>query len=124
MLCLIAGAVTVALATSGFTLSWTHSVERTEIHEDYQLADGRLVLMAARIKGSGAGFDPPVGAELAEGWWRYEPRRTLDGLTLARSDSVTEWQLCVDNRCRALTEYLPEIGGSTAVRLAACPAAP
>jgi hypothetical protein len=121
MLCLTAGAVAVALATQGFTLAWIHSVEKTEIQEDYRLSDDRLILTEARIKGSGAGFDPPAGAVLDGGWWRYWPNREAKTVTLARSNAPGEWQICLDGLCHALAHYLPQNGsGASPVEITAC----
>ena len=119
-LCLTAGAVAVALSAQSFTLTWIHSVERTEIQEDYRVTDGRLMLTAARIKGSGAGFDPPPGARLADGWWQYEPRRMLDALTLARSAAPGDWRICLEGLCRSLEYYLPDDGSGMPARITAC----
>lgn len=121
MLCLTAGAMAVALSAQSFTLSWKHSVEHTEIQEDFRLAENRLMLIEARIKGSGAGFDPPAGARLANGWWEYEPRLELDALTLARRAAPGDWQICLEGLCRSLEYYLPDDGSGTPVQITACP---
>lgn len=108
MICLAAGGMMVALALDAFTLAWTHSVQKSEIQEDYVVRDGVLVLVQARIKGSAAGFDPPPGAELAEGWWRYRPDLPpLRVLRLARSEMLDDWRLCAAGRCRPIGEHLP-----------------
>jgi len=39
-LCLVAGALTVAVPTSRFTLAWQHSVEKVLWEEDYLIAGG------------------------------------------------------------------------------------
>lgn len=119
-LCLTAGALSVTLAFQSFTLAWTHSVEHTDIQEDYRLSDGRLLLTEARIKGSGAGFDPPNGARLEDGWWHYEPHVTLETLTLARADAPGDWQICAQGQCRSLEYYLPHADDSAPVQIAAC----
>jgi hypothetical protein len=120
MLCLTAGAVAVTLATQSFTLAWIHSVEKTEIREDYRLSGDHLVLTEARIKGSGAGFDPPPGAVLDGGWWLYRPNREMKALTLARSNAPGEWQICFDGLCHALAHYLPNSNDETPVEVTAC----
>jgi hypothetical protein len=71
--CFIAGAVTKALQVTAFTLVWTHSVEKTAWQEDWRVSQGGLTLFEARIKGSGAGVDPPPDARLVDGWWRWNP---------------------------------------------------
>ena len=124
MVCLTAGAVAAALAVQSFTLTWIHSVEKTEIQEDYTTAQDRLRLTEARIKTSGAGFDPPPGATLAGGWWRWQPGTLLDGVTLARAAAPGDWRICVNNGCRSVNGYLPDSEHDAAVRITACPAKP
>lgn len=119
-LCLVAGEVVARLAVAGFTLAWTHSVERVRWEEDWRIADGRLIPVAARIKGSGAGMEPPEDAVLRDGYWTYRPRLApLEQLDLARSDAVADWQLCLDGACRSLGSYLP--GAASTVTLRVCP---
>lgn len=118
-LCLVAGEVVARLAVASFTLAWTHSVERVRWEEDWRIADGLLVPVAARIKGSGAGMEPPEDAVLRDGYWIYRPRLApLAHLDLARSDSVADWQLCLDGACRSLGSYLP--GPASTVTLRGC----
>lgn len=108
-LCVVAGARTVALAATAFTLSWTHSVEKTEWREDWRLTPAGLELVAARVKGSGAGIDPPEGAVLEDGWWVYAPAvAPLPRLVLAASGAtVSGWSLCAQDACM-------DIGGEEA----------
>jgi hypothetical protein len=63
-LCRAAGSKITALAFSAFTLSWTHSVERIRWEEDWQLTSRGLELVEARVKGSGAGMEPPPEAKV------------------------------------------------------------
>ena len=123
MICLSAGAMVATLAVQGFTLSWVHSVQKSEIQEDYRLEAGGLMLSEARIKGSGAGFDPPPGSQLREGWWRWRPDSQHHELILARSSAPGEWRICLDQSCHPLSHYLPE-SGDMAVQIAACHATP
>jgi hypothetical protein len=103
-LCIIAAGRTAMMAVTAFTLSWTHSVERTAWEEDWRVTAGGLVLEQARVKGSGAGMEPPAGAVLEDGWWRYEPQLPpLPRLHLAASgDTGGGWTLCADGRCTVL----------------------
>jgi hypothetical protein len=58
-LCLISAGVTKALAVAGFTLVWTHSIEKVDWQEDWTVTPAGLELVQARVKGSGwstAGF--------------------------------------------------------------------
>ncbi len=103
MLCLAAGALVTMLATNSFTLAWTHSIEKIRWEEDWRIAGGRLVLDEARIRGSGAGMEPPAGAVLENGVWRYCPATApLARLRLANSAFTADYELCFDDRCRPL----------------------
>jgi hypothetical protein len=107
-LCLAAGALSTSLPTGQFTLRWQHSIEKVDWAEDYEIAGDWLHLSQARIRGSGAGMEPPDGAVLVDGIYRYrlaDPWRRE--LVLARSPYVRDYELCVDGRCRPLTDWLP-----------------
>lgn len=116
-LCL-AGAETLRLAVTAFTLAWTHSVEHVRWEEDWRLTPAGLELVAARVRGSGAGMEPPAGAALVDGWWVYAPRVPPQReLVLAASGATGEgWTLCAAGRCL-------ELGArpGPAVRLTPCP---
>ena len=117
----IGGAATAFLAASTFTLSWTHSVEKTRWHEVWRVAPAGLELVEARIRGSGAGMEPPPGARLEDGWWVYRPTvAPVPALVLAASGATgSGWRLCADGECR-------EIGGGAGapVRIAPCRSPP
>jgi hypothetical protein len=121
MFCLTAGAIATTLAAQSFTLSWTHSVQKTEIQEEYSTAGDKLLLTEARIQSSGAGFDPPPSAQLSGGWWRWRPATQHEKLTLARAAAPGDWRICVDGVCRPLSEYIAA-PGETAIEITACPA--
>ena len=57
--CFVAGAIVKTLQVSAFTLVWTHSVQKTDWQEDWRASPDGLLLTEARVKGSGAGIDPP-----------------------------------------------------------------
>lgn len=103
-LCIIAGGKAVTLAAAAFTLSWTHSVERTEWREAWLVTPAGLELTQARVKGSGAGVDPPADARLENGWWVYAPAvPPVPRLVLAASGATASgWRLCVENDCMML----------------------
>jgi hypothetical protein len=116
-LCLVAGALTVAVPTSRFTLSWQHSVEKVLWEEDYLIAGGWLLATGARIRGSGAGMEPPAGSVLHDGAWHFRPRdRWLRELQLARSEFTPDYQLCFAGRCRPLAHWLSVQDGPTTLR--------
>jgi hypothetical protein len=119
--CLAAGALATVLATDAFTLSWVHSVEKVEWQEDYRVVDGALVLQEARIKGSGAGMEPPDGAVLREGWWTYRPAMAqIEILRLTRSEFAADYRLCWADACRSLGEILPGLADSAVIELNPC----
>ncbi|PBB91061.1 hypothetical protein CK215_17845 [Mesorhizobium sp. WSM3864] len=116
-LCILAAGKTVTLAVAAFTLSWTHSVERTRWQEDWKVTPAGLRVVEARVKGSGAGMEPPDGSVLRDGWWVYAPRvRSQPRLVLAASGATGEgWTLCTVTSCL-------ELGGTAgdSVVLEAC----
>ena len=120
-LCLTAGALSAVLAINSFTLAWMHSIERVRWEEDWRIAGEQLQLVAARIKGSGAGMEPPDDALLQGGVWHYQPRvAPMDHLMLAHSPYTAGYELCTDGGCRMLAEYLQGIEDSATIMLAAC----
>ena len=103
MTCLAVGTLALQLATGGFTLHWTHSVERIAWEEDWQVTPRGLSLVQSRIKGSGAGMEPGPDAVLRDGWWVSPGHMTVPSLELAASGATGEgWSLCADGTCRTL----------------------
>ena len=114
--CLLAGGVALAVS-GGFTLGWTHSVERTEWLEAWHVANGRLHLDEARIRGSGAGMEPGEGAIRRDGWWVWQPGLSVPELALAAPGATGGgWRLCTDAGCRELGA-----GESAPILLRPCP---
>jgi hypothetical protein len=108
-----------------FTLAWTHSIERTRWEEDYAVvvdpgtAQGVLLrAVAARIRGSGAGMEPPPDAVLRDGWYHYVPAELEPALLrLSRSGFVPDYELCVGSAaCQPLAVWLASDGGATELR--------
>ncbi|WP_082755088.1 DUF1850 domain-containing protein [Variovorax sp. PAMC 28711] len=117
--CLAAGALHVAIPADHFTLRWQHSIEKVEWDEDYVVAGNWLMLSGARIRGSGAGMEPPPDAWLDHGVWHYtlaDPWRKE--LVLARSDYSRDYALCFDGRCSSMGQWIPTSAGTTV--LSAC----
>jgi hypothetical protein len=100
-ICVTAAGKTVVLAASAFTLSWSHSVEKTRWEEDWRLTPAGLELVEARVKGSGAGMEPPDGAVLEDGWWMFRPDLPPQpSLLLAASGATgSGWSLCAEGDC-------------------------
>lgn len=115
-----------------FTLAWTHSIEKVRWEEDYTVlapdkAGGKPVLVAgkARIRGSAAGMEPPPDAVLVDGWYEYQPPRTLpEQLRLTRSPYTADYDWCTDGYCRPLSAIMPTDGGITLLYPCKEPTAP
>lgn len=105
-ICLLIGAKQIAYAASAFTLTWTHSVEKTGWEEDWQVTPGGLEIVEARIAGTGAGMEPPADAVFDGKVWHYRPNLPpQDEVVLARSGATDGgWRICFDGSCLALPE--------------------
>jgi len=114
--------IRATLPVDAFTLAWTHSIEKIRWEEDWRVEPGGLRLAAARVRGSGAGMEPPDGAVLRDGVWHWHPDLAPQRrLTLAVSPFTSDYELCTGAGCRALTE-LAGIGLEPAtIDLIACP---
>ncbi len=99
------GAVT-PLPASTITLWWVHSVEKIRWEEHWTATDQGLVAGLARIRGSGAGMEPPADARLVEGWYVYQPPTTpRPSLVLPDSDFAAPAMLCADQQCAPLAKW-------------------
>jgi hypothetical protein len=102
-ICLMVGAALLALPTPDFTLRWTHSVEKIDWVENWQITDQSLTLTHVAIKGSGAGMEPADDAKLENGWWVWSPNTTVPKLTLAASGATgSGWHFCTARHCQDL----------------------
>lgn len=122
-LCVWAGAALLAtLPISDFTLAWTHSIEKIRWEEDWRISPAGLEIVEARIRGTGAGMEPPAGAELRDGIWHYHPAIGVqEFIELARSSEVPDYEFCVSGKCRTLSQAIPGLGIATSAKLIACP---
>jgi hypothetical protein len=108
MLCLAAGSKTVPLMVSMLTLAWTHSVEKIPWEEDWRLTPAGLELVEARIRGSGAGMDPPAEARFVDESWRWKPSvPPLPEVVMRRSGATADWRICIKGQCRPMDAYVP-----------------
>jgi hypothetical protein len=117
----VAGALAGRVETAAFTLAWTHSVEKVRWEEDWRVTARGLEIVEARVRGTGAGMEPPAGAVLRDGSWHYRPARPpLPELVLADAGVVPDHDLCVAGRCRPLHAWLRPVPAGLPVRLAPC----
>lgn len=121
-LCLMAGTLQVAVPAQQFTLRWQHTIEKIDWEEDYSIAGEWFYLSSARVRGSGAGMEPPPGSYYAKGVWHYRPppdMRWTRQLLLARSEFGRDYELCLDGGCHPLSRWVPLSSGNTV--LLPCP---
>ncbi|MDE2378658.1 MAG: DUF1850 domain-containing protein [Bradyrhizobium sp.] len=120
-LCLASAGSLKALSLAAFTLVWTHSIEKIDWQEDWRVTAGGLQLVQARVKGSGAGMEPPPEARLVDGWFQWRPHRPpMPEVVLGNSGAAGEWRLCHDGSCRTLSEILGHPVGANVTRMTAC----
>jgi hypothetical protein len=108
MLCLVAGTAVAPLMAGAITLAWAHSDEKILWEEDWRLGSQGLELVEARVRGSGAGMEPPPEARLIAGSWAWRPALgPLVAVTLRRSGATTDYRVCISGQCRAMADYVP-----------------
>ncbi len=120
-LCLAAGALATSLMTGSLTLSWQHSIEKILWEEDWHLASQMLVIQEARVRGSGAGMEPPAGAQFRDGAWHYVPTLPpLPAVRLTHSPYVAPYTICVKQDCRPIGDWLKGLPAHAVVELIPC----
>ena len=120
-ICLASAGVVKTLAVAAFTLVWTHSIEKIDWQEDWRITTQGLELTQARVKGSGAGMEPPPEARLVDGWFQWKPARPpMPEVVLGNSGAAGEWRLCHDGSCRTLSEILGRPVGANVTIMKAC----
>jgi hypothetical protein len=120
-LCLASTGIVKTLSIAAFTLVWTHSVEKTDWQEDWRITPQGLELMQARVKGSGAGMEPPPEALLIDGWFQWRPKRPpMPEVVLGNSGAAGEWRLCHDGQCQTLSEIFGQPIGISVTTVSAC----
>lgn len=103
-LCLIGAGETVRLAVTVFSLSWMHTVEKVPWEESWRVEPTQLVLTEARVKGSGAGMEPPPNARHEDGWYVWAPENPTRTEIVLRMIDFAPWTFCAqDTPCRPLT---------------------
>jgi hypothetical protein len=120
-LCLASAGIVKVLSISAFTLVWTHSIEKVDWQEDWRVTSKGLQLTHARVKGSGAGMEPPPDARLVNGWFEWRPARPpMRQVQLANSGVAGEWRLCRNGHCRTLSEIFRHPIGVAVTTMRAC----
>ena len=114
--------MTLRIAAAAFTLAWSHTVEHQPWQEDWRVEDDRLVLGTVRVKGSGAGMEPPEEARLVDGWYVWRPAsETRERIILRRAGEASgDWQLCpAGDECALLGDLVG--AAADPVTLQPCP---
>jgi len=120
-LCLASAGLVKALSIVTFTLAWTHSIEKVDWQEDWRVTPQGLELVQARVKGSGAGMEPPPEARLVGGWFQWQPARpAMPQVVLANSEAAGEWRLCANGNCRTLSDIFGHPIGANVTTMSAC----
>lgn len=102
-------------------LSWVHSVEKIEWQEDWRVTPQGLQIVQARVKGSGAGMEPPPDARLVDGWFRWTPQLPARReVVLGNSGLAGEWHICTDGKCEALSAILGRPVGANTTTMSVC----
>lgn len=116
----MAGALLISLGPGPFTLAWTHSVEKIAWEEDWQATPQGLVLAESRVRGSGAGMEPPPQARLVRGVWRWRPALPPQrSVILRRSGATADWRICREGDCQPMRALVPD--EADPVTLTLCP---
>ncbi|KLK90398.1 hypothetical protein AA309_25940 [Microvirga vignae] len=120
MICLVAGKVVAPLMAGAMTLAWTHSVEKIAWEEDWRASSAGLELVEARVKGSGAGMEPPSDARLVNGSYAWKPNLPPQAeVVMRRSGATADWRICIEGQCRPMEAYVPPQADPIVMR--ACP---
>jgi hypothetical protein len=122
MICLAAGAVIVPLLSDAITLAWTHSVEKILWEEDWRSGPQGLTLVEARVRGSGAGMEPPPEARFVNGAWAWKPAIPPQReIVMRRSGATADWRICIAGTCRPMEAYVPPQADPVAMRACEAP---
>jgi hypothetical protein len=118
MLCLVAGALSVPLLAPTITLAWTHSVEKVLWEEDWRATAAGVALVEARVRGSGAGMEPPPEAHFRDGAWSWQPKVPPQAqVLLRRSGATADWRVCGAGGCQPMENYFPPEADPVALRV-------
>jgi hypothetical protein len=112
--------VRASLPEPEFTLAWNHSVQKTRWEERYRVDGSGLMLIEARVLGSGAGMEPAPDAVLRNGAWTWRPRTPVRELRLTRSGFVPDYTLCWRDRCTELGRLVGNTADGAVVVVRPC----
>ncbi len=119
-ICLVAGLL-MAQFGDEITLRWTHSVQKSAWEEDWRAEAGQLRLVQARVRGTGAGMEPPPEALFVDGAWRYTPSLPLlPRVQLRHSSFVPPYVVCDAGLCRPMDAWLSGLPDDAIVEMAPC----
>lgn len=114
-----ASAIVLARFPDAVTLAWQHTVEKTRWEETYRREGGHLLLVEARVAGTGAGMDIPDDARLDNGMWRYRPQLPpLNEVVITNSMLPNGYEICATAGCVRLRDLIGE--EQRPLRLSAC----
>lgn len=120
-LCLASAGIVKVLSIAAFTLAWTHSIEKSAWQEDWLVTPAGLTLQRARVKGTGAGMEPPPAARLVDGWFQWSPPPVpRPEVVLGNSGTAGEWRLCQKGRCQTLSEIFGHPIGANVTTMSVC----
>jgi hypothetical protein len=119
---LLGGGAAQPLPSAQITLWWVHSVEKIRWEEHWTATPQGLVAGIARIRGSGAGMEPPPDAQLIDGWYVYQPPTTpRPDLVLPDSDFAAPAMVCAGKACAPLAQWAGrKEGETTPIRITPC----
>jgi hypothetical protein len=121
LVCLVvAGVVRASVPGPEFTLAWEHSVAKTRWEERYRVDGEVLILVEARVAGSGAGMEPPATATLQDGMWTWQPRNRLPELRVTLSGYTRDYTLCTRDGCSDLSALVGPAPEGSAVVIRRC----
>ena len=118
MICLLAGSMIAPLMADAITLAWTHSVEKIAWEEDWRAGSAGLELVEARVRGSGAGMEPPPEARFSNGVWAWKPSVPPQAqVIMRRSGATADWRVCLAGQCRPMEAYVPPAADPVVMRV-------
>jgi hypothetical protein len=66
-------------------------------------------------------MEPPPEARLVDGWFQWRPKRAaMPEVVLGNSGAAGEWRLCVDGKCRTLSDIFGHPIGANVTAMRVC----